>query len=319
MNQLIKKIEQAERIALVGHIRPDGDCVGSCLGLYNYIIDNYPGKKTDVYLQEIPESFRFLRGADLILHETGNTSYDLAISLDCGDTDRHGELSACYQTAADTVCIDHHRSNQGFGDFFYCDPDASSACEILCRFLDHEKIGKCAAEALYLGIVHDTGVFKYPATTEDTMRIAGMLMSKGLDSQFIIDETFYKVTYKQNRLTGQALLNAKLYCDGKAISTCITREMFDAFDCSKQETEGIVDKLRVTEGVELAVFIYHVKEDRYKYSLRSVKEIDVSTIACNFGGGGHIRAAGFDYCGDPEDILSQVLSLAEEQWKQMGK
>lgn len=315
MNKLIEKIEEAESIAIFGHLNPDGDCIGSCLGLWNYIKDNYEDKEVKVYLQPIIEKFRFIRGTDCVVSVPDNKVYDLGISLDCGDTDRHGEFGNVYKNSKYTICFDHHRSNEGFGDFFYCEPESSSCCEVLFNFLDYEKISRECAEALYLGIVHDTGVFKYEATTEATMTIAGKLLSKGVHSQSIIDETFYKVSYNQNRLTGRVLLDSKLYMDGKVITACITKEIFDEYQTCKDDTDGIIDKMRVTDGVEVAVLAYQKGEDLFKYSLRSVNYVDVSKIAVFFGGGGHIRAAGFDAKGNYEDNLKIILDMVEKQMR----
>lgn len=313
MKKFIEKIEKSSSIAIIGHIRPDGDCIGSCLGLYNYIIDNYQDKNVDVYLQPIMDKFKFIRGTDKIFTQNTKKIYELAISLDCGDTDRHGEFADIFKNSKDTICLDHHRSNVGFGNYYYCDPDASSACEVLYRHLDADKINYECAEALYLGIVHDTGVFKYPSTSEDTMKVAGKLMSLGARTQYIIDETFYKVNFNQNKLTGQALLDSKLYLDGKVISTCLTLDMFKKYNAQKSDTDGIVDKLRVTDGTEVTVFVYQLSEDVYKYSLRSVSYVDVSKIAVHFGGGGHIRAAGFEARGTYEDNLNIILDMINEQ------
>lgn len=313
MNEFLEKIERSNTISIVGHIRPDGDCVGSCLGVYNYIIDNYSGKRVDVYLEKIPDKFMFLNGAETIIQETSNEVYDLSISLDCGDTDRHGRFAPVFANARDTICLDHHRSNKGFGNMFYLDADASSCCEVICRFLDMDKVSFHTAEALYLGIIHDTGVLKYPATSEQTMICAGRLMSKGVRTQYIIDETFYKVNYNQCRLAGQAMLSAKLAFDGKVIYTCVTKEMFEEFNATKDDTDGIVDKIRVVDGVETAIFVYQIDDNRYKFSLRSVAYVDVSRIAVSFGGGGHIRAAGFEAYGDYNANLNKVLSMIEEQ------
>lgn len=312
-NHFIEKIENAATIAIIGHIRPDGDCVGSCLGLYNYILDNYADKHVVVYLQTIPAKFNFLRGAGQIMHEPEATVYDLAVSLDCGDRDRHGEFAGIFANAGDTICLDHHRSNVGFGNYYYCDPDASSTCEVLYRHMDPAGIGWECAEAIYLGIVHDTGVFKYSCTSAATMRIAGEMLQLGARSQYIIDETFYKVNFNQNRLTGMALTAAKLHFDGKVISTCVTKEMFQACHATKEDTDGIVDKIRVTDGVEVAVFIYQLDDTSFKFSLRSVAYVDVSRIAVKFGGGGHVRAAGFEAGGAYEDILKEVLDMIQEQ------
>ncbi|MBE5943883.1 MAG: bifunctional oligoribonuclease/PAP phosphatase NrnA [Lachnospiraceae bacterium] len=313
MNGFLDKIQKANTIAILGHIRPDGDCVGSCLGLYNYIMDNYQEKQVVVFLQPIMEKFKFLKGADIIRNVPDRSIYDLAISLDCGDTDRHGEFSGIYAGARDTICLDHHQSNQGFGNYYYCDAGASSTCEVLYRYISHGIISTECAECLYLGMVHDTGVFKYPATSKETMAIAGELIEKGVRTQYIIDETFYKVTFNQNKLTGRALLDARLYLDGKVIGTRITTEMFEQYNTTKSDTDGIIDKLRVTDGVEVAIFAYQLNDETYKFSLRSVSWVDVSKISVAFGGGGHIRAAGFEVKGDYEENLSKILSMIEEQ------
>ena len=313
MNKLIEKIEESESIAIFGHYNPDGDCVGSCLGLWNYIKDNYPEKNVNVYLQPIMEKFKFLKGADKIIHNPDDALYDLGISVDCGDTDRHAEFGDIYKKCGYTLCFDHHLSNEGFGDFFFCEPDSSSCCEVLYNFLDYDKISEDCAKALYLGIVHDTGCFKFPSTSEQTMNIAGKLIAKGADSQYIIDETFFKVTYNQNRLTGRTLLDAKLFMDGKVIFSYITKEIFDEYNTCKDDTDGIIDKLRVTDGVEVAILAYQKGEDLFKFSLRSVRYIDVSEIAVAMGGGGHIRASGFDAKGKIEDSLKRILNMISEQ------
>ena len=312
MNKLIEMIEQAHSVAILGHTKPDGDCAGSCLGLYNYIIDNYPDKETVVYLEELPHSFGFLSGVERIVHEFEDKVYDLAVSLDCSDTDRHVHFGPIFRNAKTTACVDHHKSNEGFGDFFLCEPDTSSACEVLYKLLDDSLISRNCAEALYLGIVHDTGVFKYQSTSPDTMRIAGALMSKGLDTQKIIDDTFYKVSYNQNLLTGHALLHAKLFLGGKLIMTKLDEEDFEKFNAGKDDTEGIVDKIRVTEGIDVAVFAYRFPGKEWKFSLRSIRTVDVSVIATHFGGGGHVRAAGFN-ADNFEPAFEKVLKMAGEQ------
>lgn len=313
MKEFLDKINNAGTIAIIGHINPDGDCIGSCLGLYNYISDNYENKVTDVFLQPVQQKFMFLKGADKIKSKPSDITYDLAISLDCGDVDRHGDFASLFSRAGDTACLDHHKSNRGFGAYFYLDYNASSACEVLYRHICKGKISKECAECIYLGIVHDTGVFKYPSTSEETMAIAGRLISLGARSQYIIDETFYKVSYNQNLLTGAALLKSKLFCRGRVIVTCVTNDMFTEYNATKEDTDGIVDKIRVTDGVEVAILAYQKGENLFKYSLRSIAYVDVSKIAVSFGGGGHVRAAGFDACGSYEQILGKIITMIDEQ------
>lgn len=313
MKRLFEVIDKVNTIAIVGHIKPDGDCIGSSLGMYNYILDNYPDKRVDVYLEPIMDKFKFLKGSKEIINQPSSEIYDLSISVDCSDTDRHGDFTDIFKKAKNTVCIDHHRSNQGFGDLYYCDPDASSACEVVSRFFDMDKISKSCAEALYMGIIHDTGVLKYSATSEETMYIVGKLIAKGIDTQFIIDETFYKVRYIQNRLTGKALTDSKLYLDGMVIASCITSQDFEEFGACKDDTDGIIDKLRVTEGVEVAILGYQTDDNVFKFSMRSISNVDVSVISVYFGGGGHIRAAGFSLEGTYEESLNKILEQVAKQ------
>jgi phosphoesterase RecJ-like protein len=313
--KLHKLIAAADSIAILGHIRPDGDCIGSILGIYNYINDNYKNKTVDAYAETYSTNFKILSGARKIKHEPADICYDLAISVDASDTERHGKFGTVFSNAITTFTIDHHVSNQGFGDICCIDPDSSSACELICELLDMEKLSQSAAECLYLGMVHDTGVFKYSSTSERTMEIAGKLIALGARPNVIIDETFYKKSYKQNLLMAKTVLESTLYLDGKAISGYISKATFKQFKANTTDTEGIVEQLRLTEGVEVAVFIYQLTRKSFKFSLRSKEYVDVSEIATKFGGGGHVHAAGFETEGNVDDILGKVLTMVEEQLK----
>ena len=313
MNDLIREIENADSIAITGHINPDGDCIGSTLGMYNYITNNYPGKKVQVYLQEFPDVFMFLNGASEVKHETDDEIYDLFMSLDCGDPDRFTPFAQYFETAKRTLCIDHHISNKGFGDVCYVEPQACSAAEAIFKLLDEDKINQPCAEALYMGIVHDTGVFKHSNTTRSAMTIAGILIEKGARPSFVIDETFYKKTLTQNKLLGYALLGMKQFANGKIAHTLLTFEDFEKFGASKMDTDGIVDQLRLTSGTEVAFFMYQSGENEYKISLRANNIVNVSKIACSHGGGGHVKAAGCNIKGDPDKIVAEIVAEIEKQ------
>lgn len=316
--QLRRMIDAADSICIVGHIRPDGDCIGSVLAMYNYISDITDPKKpkeVDVYTEAFPASFRFLSGAKKIRHESHGKRYDLAISMDVSDIERLGKFQEMYMSAISTICIDHHVSNPGFGDLCYVDADASSACEAFADLIDLSEISLNTATCIYLGMVHDTGVFKYSCTRRNTMEIAGALLEKGVDSAYIIDETFYKKSYKQNLLMAKTLLESVLYRDGKVIYGHVSRDTFKDFKANQMDTEGIVEQLRLTEGVEVAIFSYQLTRKNLKFSMRSKNYVDVSTIATMFGGGGHVRAAGFDAEGSRKDILEKVLKEVDKQLK----
>lgn len=311
MNGLITEIENAEAIAILGHMRPDGDCVGSTLGLYNYISDNYPGKRVQVYLQNFSDVFMFLSGADRVKCDVDEQRYELCVVLDCSDMLRPAEFIRYFETADRTVCIDHHASNTGFGDVRYIEPEASSACEVLYKLLDEDKINAECAECIYTGIVHDTGVFKHSCTGRDTMCIAGALIDKGARPNYVIDETFYRKTFVQNRLLGYALLNMKQYAGGRITYTLLTNDDYADFGATSMDSDGVVDQLRLTSGTEVAVFMYQTGDDEYKFSLRSNDYVDVSTIAASHGGGGHVRAAGFNMSGAADELVRQVISEIE--------
>ncbi len=314
MNDFIREIENANSIVLLGHTRPDGDCVGSCLGIYNYILDNYPNKSIDIYLDEFKKEFSFLRGADLICHKKKDREYDLCISVDSGDLERHGDFVSYFHEAKRTMCIDHHVSNVGFGDVCFLKPDCSATAEVIYGLLEEDKIGQECGEALYLGIVHDTGVFKFSNTTRQTMEIAGKLIEKGARNTLVIDGTFFKKTFLQNKMLAKALDAAFTMFDGRVIVSCLTKEVYDENGATNLDTDGVVDELRITDGVECALWMYeYPKKGTFKCSLRSNEIVNVNLIACAFGGGGHIRAAGCEVEGDKDTIILKVTDMIKEQ------
>ena len=312
-----RQVQTAQTIAISGHMNPDGDCIGSCLGLYTYIVEQYPEKEVTLFLEPVQDKFSFLKYADQITQEKKiDGPYDLFFSLDCSDTDRLHDFKGYFEEAKYKICVDHHFTNEGFGDLRFIVPDASSTCEVLFDMFDWDKISLECAQDLYMGIVHDTGVFKHTNTTRKTMETAGALLEKGIHSEDIIDRTFYKKSYVQNQILGRALLESVLFYDGKCIFSSVTRDEMDFYGVTGRELGGIIEQLRLTDGVEVAIFLYETGDNEYKVSLRSKKEIDVSRIAACFGGGGHIRAAGFNAKGTVYEIVNRIGEMIEQQYAQ---
>ena len=310
-------IGSAKRIAIFGHVRPDGDCVGSTLALYNYILDNRPAAEVQVYLEKFPESYKILNGADkaMPLYEASSDQpYDLAVLMDTPSFERVGAGGvACLQKANKTCNIDHHISNpKSLCSLNIVEPSASSACEVLFEQLDPCKISKRTAECLYLGIVHDTGAFKFSNTGKRTMEIVGTLIDKGIDFARIVNETYYCRTYKQTLVTGFVLQNCKLALEGRVVHAYVTPEKMKEFDVTPVDLSNVIDTLREVSGTEVAVFLYPVN-GKYKISLRSNYVVDVNAIAKEFGGGGHTRAAGGDTDLSPDDAIRKILELVEKQ------
>ena len=236
------------------------------------------------------------------------------VVLDCGDLGRVAEfVLPLIENAHKTVCIDHHMSSSGFADVNHILPKISSSCEVLFELLDEDKVSKVVAECLYLGMVHDTGVFKYQSTTKRTMEIAGSLMEKGIDFTSIIDDTFFRKSYVQNKMLGIALCESKLYLEGRLISSYLPMKILSENNIPGRDLNGVIDQLRFTNGVEVAMFIYDLPDGSKKVSLRSVNAVDVNKIANEFGGGGHIRAAGFSVKMSCEEITEKVAELVKCQ------
>ena len=310
-------LKDVKSVGITGHIRPDGDCTGSVLALYNYILENMPETDVDLYLEQPGSEFYYLKNIDKIKNTPEDKKYDVFFVLDCSSLDRIEPFISCFNNASKTVCIDHHVSNTGFTDLSKIEPQASSACEVLYGTMDADKISRNVAECIYTGIIHDTGVFKYSCTSKKTMEIAGEMMEKGIDYSDIIDNTFYKKTYVQNQILGRALLESVLFYDGKCIFTTVTMDEMELYGVTGRELGGIVEQLRLTDGVEVAIFLYQTGEEEYKVSLRSKKKIDVAAIATQFGGGGHVRAAGYTAKGSVYQIINSIGELIEKQYNAM--
>ena len=312
--KLSEILQDTKTVAISGHIRPDGDCVGSCIGLYLYIQQEFPDVQPTVYLEEIRDSFKFLEGSDRIIHSCEEEKvYDLFIALDAGDKQRLGASAKYFDTAKRTVCIDHHISNPGYAQTNYIEAKASSTCELIYDILDEDKIGKNIAEALYMGIAHDTGIFRYSCTSPETMEAAAQLMRKGVDTAKITDRTYYEKTYVQNQILGRALLESIMVLDQRCIVSVVRLKEMEFFQAKPSDLEGIVSQMRQTKGVEVAMFLHETAPQTFKVSLRSKERVDVSRIAKYFGGGGHVRAAGVTMKGSVHDVINNLTALIEKQ------
>lgn len=315
MINLASLLENVKSVGITGHIRPDGDCAGAALGLYNYITECFKGLSVDLYLGDFAESFMFMKNAEKIIHEYDGCEkeYDVFFALDCGDMSRIGAACKMFNMAKKTVCIDHHMNNSLFADVNYIDDDASSTCELVYNIMDSSKVSKETAECIYLGIFHDTGGFQYSCTSPNTMKIAGELMEKGINFSWIADKTYYEKTFHQNQILGRALLESFIFMDGKVIVSAIKEETMRFYEVTSKDLEGIVSQLRATKGVEVAIFMYETAAQEYKVSLRSGEKVDVSKIAAHFGGGGHVRAAGCTLNGNMYDAVNNLSSKIAEQ------
>lgn len=315
MNNILKEIQEAKTIGITGHLRPDGDCVGSCMALYHYLKRNLPSDKViHVYLEPIPIQFQVIKDTNLVKQVNDeDIKYDLFISLDSGSLDRLGFAIDFFNNAERTINIDHHISNTKFGKVNHVVVEASSTCEVLFDLFEEDKIDLTIAEALYLGIIHDTGVFKHSNTSEKTLLIAGKLISKGVPFSKMIDETFYQKSYIQNQLLGRCLLECMLVLDGRCIVSSISKKMLEFYNATSNDLDGIIDQLRITQGIEVAILLYEIDIHEYKVSMRANGAVDVRKIAAYFSGGGHIKAAGCTMQGSIHDVINNLTLHIEHQ------
>ena len=294
--------------AIVGHVSPDGDAVGSVTALYGYVRKNFPWIDVELYIERPKESLMFLPGlADAFFDTPEDSVRDLFVSCDVSSTDRFGVAGNLFPLAKKTFCVDHHISNPLFADINVVDAEASSCAEVLYALMDPAGIDLDIATSLYTGIVHDTGVFQYSNTRGETLRIAADLLERGVPASRIIDESFNQRTMRQSRILGKVLQESMLYMDGKVIVGSVTLGDMSAFEVSKKDLDGIVSELRLVKGVLAAVFFYETEPSVFKVSLRSNGNLDVSRAAGTFGGGGHIKAAGCTIEGRLPDVRDQLL------------
>ena len=306
MSRLEELLKGAKDVALSGHIRPDGDCVGSVMSVYQYIKKNMPWLEVKVFLETPSSVFGCIEGIEEIdsnmdtLHE-----YDIFMAMDC-TRDRMGKAESIFDRAKKKINIDHHVSNSGCGDINVLVPFASSTCEVIYELMDSEKIDVEIAKTLYIGMIHDTGVFKYSNTSPKTLQIAAKLIGYGFDFPKIIDETFYEKTYAQTLVCGKAVSESVRFMDGKCIFSAVDKEMMEFYGVGPRDLDGIINQLRIVKGVECAIFLYQSGHMEYKVSLRSNGLVDVSKIAVFFGGGGHVRAAGCTMRGTVHDVINNL-------------
>ena len=257
MENIAEILEGVKTMGIGGHIRPDGDCVGSCMALYLYVKTYYPEIQADVYLDNPKPVFGHIDCMDEIKTELdGDKEYDLFVTCDVSARDRLAIAGPYFDTAKRTACIDHHISNSGFAQVNHIRGEVSSACEVLYGLFDPEKVVRTIAVPIYTGMVHDTGVFQYSSTSPETMRIAGELMKTGFNFSKIIDESFYQKTYVQNQVMGRVLAESILLLDGKCIIGYLKKRDMEFYGVDGKDLDGIVSQLRLTAGVEVAMFIY---------------------------------------------------------------
>ena len=229
--------------------------------------------------------------------------------------DRLGDAEKYFRAAGKKINIDHHISNPGCGELNYIEPQVGSTCELLYDLMEPERLDRDLAMALYVGMIHDTGVFQYSNTTPATMEKGARLISFGFDFPRLIQETFYQKTYLQAQVMGRTLMESIRFLNGACIVSMIDRKTMDFYNVAPKDLDGVVNQLRNIEGVECAIFMYQTGVLEYKVSMRSGEKVNVAEVAAYFGGGGHARAAGCTMTGTFHDCVNNLSLHIEEALK----
>lgn len=310
---LIKECRDAAGIGISGHIRPDGDCVGAVLGLQMYLRKCLPEADVRVYLERPAEIFHEIKGFDEIHSDFPDEAvFDVYFVLDCS-ADRIGCAEKYYRAAGKKINIDHHISNPGCGDINYIRPEVGSTCELIYDLIDADQLDRDLAMAIYIGMIHDTGIFQYSNTTTATMEKGARLISYGFDFPRLIRETFYQKNYVQTQIMGRALMESIRFMDNRCIVSAVDRKTMDFYGAEPKDLDGIVNQLRNIEGIECAVFMYQTDVLEYKVSLRTGESVNAAEVAACFGGGGHARAAGCTMQGTFHDCINNLSRHIAEQ------
>jgi phosphoesterase RecJ-like protein len=322
LERVSAELRARDRFLLTAHEGPDGDALGSLLGMHQLLTQL--GKDSVMFLGAkefpLPIEYRFLPLEEVFHEPPADMADRTVVFLDCGNIDRM-PVDFLTEGGNDIINIDHHHDNTRFGSFNLVDVDASCTAEIVydLAVLFGATITKEMASALYVGLITDTGKFMYENTSAHTHRIAADLVEAGVD----IDDTYRRlyehVPIEKLRLVARALEGIQLHCDGRLVISSITAADYAATGAGEEMTEGVIDHLRSIDGTKVAAVVRDLGDRgraARKVSLRSSEgDVDVSAIARRNGGGGHKRAAGFSTDLELEEL---VEFLCGEVVSQLG-
>jgi len=294
MNKTREFLKKYERFLITSHKNPDGDAIGSQIGLALAL--QKMGKDVIVVdTDPVPKRFRYFERIDLVQNEIEDFDYQAVIVLDSSGPERLGSISEKIDFTKPVANIDHHISNKYFGTVNLVQPERSSTCEIVYLLLkDFVELDKEIATYLYLGLLTDTGSFRYANTQAESLRHASELLSYGVDASSVAERIWFRDTPGRLKLLGSVLETIEIF-DGFSMMY-VTREMMERYNTTEEDTEEFASYGLTIDGVRATAFVKE-RDGEIKVSLRSKKGTDVDRIAAIYGGGGHKSAAGFTVKG----------------------
>ena len=303
-------IARSPCVALACHVNPDGDALGSMLGLFHVLqaaghdaVASFPKPFT------VAPHYRELPGLDLLTHPAEFPAEpDVMVTFDCGSLGRLGELEGAAKAARELVVLDHHVSNTRYGTVNVIDPSAAASGVLVRRLVQTLGLPLTtdAAVALYAALVCDTGRFQYETTTPSVFELACELVTFDVPVSRLSRQLFEEHRFAYLKLLGEALGNAELDVDRRFVWTAITQDMLDRHGVTLEEVEGLIDIVRRTTEAEVTCVLKEEADGSVRVSLRSLGAVDVRVIAAHNGGGGHRFAAGFESTLDIPSVVANI-------------
>jgi|SRR5437588_4112116 len=314
VHRIIEAIRDSQTICVVGHIRPDGDCVGSQLGLTLALKNE--GKKVTCWNEDpIPEKYEFLDPDHLFQRPKPGFKFDCVIATDAASFERLGEVGPCIAERKLLINIDHHESNTRYGDINWVSAREPSAGELIFRLLKtgNWPITKPIADCLFTAVSTDTGSFQYPSTRPGTYEVAGDLVRRGADLAKICDEVYQSYPLSRARLLRHVYSHFRLTHQNKIAYFWLKKADFALAGADGADTEGLIDHIRAIAPVVVACVFEEIEPELTRISLRSKSDkVNVNDIAAQFNGGGHSAAAGARIAGPPLTVQRKVIAAIKK-------
>jgi phosphoesterase RecJ-like protein len=314
IDRILDVIREHQTFCIVGHIRPDGDCIGSQLGLALALQND--GKKVTVWNQDsVPDKYKFLNADKLFEKPRHGEKFDCVIALDCASFERLGKVGECIGDRNILINIDHHESNPRYGDVNWVSPREPSTGELIYRILKVARwpITKPIADLLFTAISTDTGSFQYPTTRPGTFHTGAELVTRGADLAKIGNEIYQSYPLSRAKLLKHVYSKFRLTADDRIAWFWLKQKDFNRTGAESDDTEGLIDHIRAIEPVVVACVFEEIEPELTRISLRSKNpDVNVNEIAAQFGGGGHPAAAGARIPGKPLSVQRKVIAAVKK-------
>ncbi len=312
LKKLDSFVKNSNKIAIMAHADPDGDSIGSIMALREILKDK--NKDVDFYINgEIPFNYKFIKDVGKSSVYIEDFKYDLFFALDSSDKERLGENYEIFNNSIKTVCIDHHKTNDGFCDLNIIEPDYSSTGEIIFDVFNqlNYEINVVAAENIFISIITDTGKFIYDNAGYNTFENVGKLLRMNINKNEIVKNLYSSEPKNIFKLKSDVFNSTEFYYEDRVALSCLCQKTLKNYNLSLKDIDGLVERLRDIENVEISILIKELGKNTYKTSMRSIGNSDVSKICEVFGGGGHKNAAGFkieniEYSNLKRKIIEEV-------------